>query len=62
MVAVWIGNGVVMPSRARRSTRRSGRPEGGEAVVLGHLDGPLTDLWVALVQVSASARSMSGSM
>ncbi len=62
MVAVWIGNGVVMPSRARRATRASGRPMAAKPLSSVTSSGPLTDLWVALVQVSASARSMSGSM
>ena len=61
MVAAWIGNGVVMPSRASRSTRRSGRPRPAKPLSASTVTGPSTVLRVAFTQVSASMRSASGS-
>ena len=61
IVAVWIGR-AVMPSRARRSTTRSGRPRAAKPLSSVTSTGPSeTSLRVDLVQVSASRRSASAS-
>ena len=39
MVACWIGNGVVMPSRARRSTSGAGRPRAAKPLSVSTVTG-----------------------
>ena len=61
MVAAWIGNGSVMPSRASRSTMRSGRPRAAKPFSAVTSRGPPAPVERYVVQVSASARSASAS-
>ena len=63
IAAAWMGNGSVMPSRASRSTSRSGRPSAANALSGATSTGPvLTGRRVDLVHESAASRSASGSM
>ena len=62
MVASWIGNGVVIPSRASRSTRRSGRSRAAKPLSSATVTGPVeTGVRADEVHESAARRSLSGS-